>query len=161
MRLKNFHLLCYGETVKHDGERWRLDIPAAATKKGNEYDPVLPDRLVELLDRFQAHRERLGGRPYEGRLWLFEGGEPQTARSINYHICTQTMKKFKRSMCPHLFRDAVMTTVATYMPERVRMGAPLVGNRDFTCTDEHYNQAERHIAQRKYDQALDDYEDAA
>ena len=64
-------------------------------------------------------------------------------------------------MCPHLFREAVNTAVATYMPEHVRMGMILIGNRDLACTDEHYNQAERHVAAQKYNEGLDDYEDAA
>jgi hypothetical protein len=162
MRLKNLHQLSYGKEVRLNADnRWQLDLPPSATKAGNAYDPELPERVVALLDRFQAHRVVLGGIPYVGRLWLFGDGKPQTARSINYHICTQTKKEFSRPMCPHLFRDAVNTTVATYMPEHVRMGMNLVGNRDLACTDEHYNQAERHVAQQRYDQVLDDYEDAA
>jgi integrase/recombinase XerD len=162
MRLKNLHELAYGPQFYRKADNmWQLDLPPSATKAGNPYDPVLPERVSILLDRFQAHRVVLGGTPYAGRLWLFGDGGPQTARSINYHICTQTKKEFTRSMCPHLFRDAVNTTVATYMPEHVRMGMNLVGNRDLACTEEHYNQAERHVAQRRYDQVLDDYEDAA
>ena len=145
---------------RHNKRRKRFNWKAV-TKYGTPYDPILPQLVVELLARFQHHRGVLTGAPYEGRLWLFSDGSPQSARSINYHICKETKKVFGRSMCPHLFRDAVNTTVATYMPEHVRMGLNLLGNRDLACTDEHYYQAERHVANQKYNRTLDDYEDAA
>lgn len=160
MRLKNFHLLQIGQNVKCTDGPWRLEIEASATKRGNVYDPVLPARLVELLERYLSLRRKVFGvEDCEGPLWLSKDGKHQSARSINYHICAQTKKEFGRSICPHLFRDAVVTSVATYMPENVRMSMPLVGNRDPACTDEHYNQAQRVIADRRYNTALDDFED--
>ncbi len=161
MRLKNLHQLTFDqEVICIDEDQWQLDLPPSATKRGTPYDPLLAQRVVALLHRLQVHRRVLGGAAYNGPLWLFANGSPQSARSINYHICAQTKKEFGWSMCPHLFRDAVNTTVATYMPEHARMGMNLVGNRDLACTDEHYNQAQRNIALQKYSLTLDDYEDA-
>lgn len=161
MRLKNFTQLRLHHEVRQAGEQWMLDIPASATKRGNEYDPVLPGRVVELLLRFRDHhRLVLGGSPVDDKeLWLFPDGQPQTARSIYYHVSERTKKHFGRPMAPHLFRDAIVTTVATYMPEHTRMSMHLIGNRDPACVDEHYNQAQRHIADQKYNAVLDAFQD--
>jgi hypothetical protein len=70
-------------------------------------------------------------------------------------------KEFGRSMCPHLFRDSVITTVASQMPEHVRMGMHLLGNRDQGCVADHYDQSLRVVADNKYNAALDAWEDAA
>lgn len=163
MRLKNFTQLRLHHEVKETEEQgqWMLDIPASATKRGNEYDPVLPGRVVELLLRFRdTHRIVLGGSPTDDKeLWLFPDGLPQTARSICYHVSERTKERFGRSMSPHLFRDAIVTTVETYMPESVMIGLPLIGNRDPNCMEDHYNQAQRNIADHKYNTALDAFED--
>ncbi len=162
MRLKNFHLLQIGTNIKCVDDQWQLDIPASATKRGNPYDPVLPSRLVALLQRYLSLRREVAGRAAgDGPLWLNDDGTPQTARMINYYVCTQTKKDFGQSMCPHLFRDAVATTVSAQMPENVRMGMHLVGNRDQACMAEHYDQSQRVIADVKYNSALDVWEDAA
>lgn len=160
MRLKNFQSLHFRTEVKLVDGQWHIDIPASATKRGNPYDPILPPRLVKLLERYRSvHLISLGGAQYDGALWVFENGQQQSARSINYHICAQTEKHFGRSMCPHLFRDAVMTTVSSQMPEHVRMGMHLVGNRDQGCMADHYDQSQRVIADTKYNAALDAWED--
>ena len=162
MRLKNFRQLRLGiEVVEEEDGRWKLDIPAEATKRGNEYDPYLPKRVVDLTLRYLALCSKPLGQAYADHdaLWLFTNGRQQSARSINYHITEQTKKKFDRSMSPHLFRDAVVTTVADQMPEHVRMSPLLIGNRDQGCVEDHYNQAQRVIADRKYNSTLDDLED--
>ena len=162
VRLKNFTQLRLGiEVVEEDDGRWKLDIPAEATKRGNEYDPYLPQRAVDLMLRYRARCSKPLVEAYaeHDALWLFPDGCQQTARSICYHITEQTKKRFKRSMSPHLFRDAVVTTVADQLPEHVRMSPLLIGNRDQRCVEDHYNQAQRVIADRKYNSTLDDLED--
>jgi integrase/recombinase XerD len=161
MRLKNFHQLRFKEEVKCVEGVWQLDIPKLATKRGNAYDPVLPARLVGLLECFRKrHVIELGGSPDDGPLWMFGGDKQETARMIYYYICKETKKAFGKSMCPHLFRDAVMTTIASQMPEHVRMGMHLVGNRDQDCMADHYDQSLRVIADNRYNAALDAWEDA-
>ena len=163
MRLKNFQQLTLGrEVIPIEGRQWRSDIPASATKRGNAYDPVLPARLVKHLEHYRfLHLPKLGGDAEAGPLWLTVKGQRQSARSIYYYVCRHTEKRFGRSMCPHLFRDAVMTTVATQMPENVRMGMHLVGNRDQDCMATHYDQSQRATADAKFNAAIDAWEDAA
>ena len=162
MRLKNFWQLRLGvEVIEEADGRWKLDIPAKATKRGNDYDPNLPHRAVDLMLRYRALCSKAVGEAYAdgAALWLRPDGRLQPAWSIYYYVTKETKKKFGRSMSPHLFRDAVVTTVADQMPEDVRMSPLLIGNRDQGCVEDHYNQAQRVIADRKYNSALDDLED--
>jgi integrase/recombinase XerD len=162
MRLKNFRMLQIDVDLKCEAGEWKLDVPAGATKRGNAFDPVLPPRLVALLQRYLSHRlATTGCAPNDGPLWLNADGTHQSDRMINYYIGKETKKEFGRSMCPHLFRDSVMTTVASQMPEHVRMGMHLLGNRDQGCVADHYDQSLRVVADNKYNAALDAWEDAA
>ena len=61
-------------------------------------------------------------------------------------------------MSPHLFRDAVQTTIATQMPESVQMGAPLIGNRGQEANEFHYNLSQRADAEIRYNAGLDYFE---
>lgn len=161
LRLRNFKdLRLHVEVLEVDG-RWKLDVPAAATKRGNEYDPLLPERVVAMMLRYRELLSTALGPAYVdgGPLWLTCDGRRMTARMIYYYVTKETKNRFGRSMSPHLFRDAVVTTVSTYMPESVMIGMPLIGNRDPNCLEDHYDQAQRHIADQKYNAVLDTFED--
>jgi hypothetical protein len=95
MRLKNFRMLQIGVDLKCEAGEWKLDVPAGATKRGNAFDPVLPPRLVALLQRYLSHRLATTRRaPDDGPLWLNADGTHQSDRLINYYICKVTKKEW-------------------------------------------------------------------
>ena len=128
MRLKNLASLrvgCEGaEVVFRDG-RWQFDIPAIATKKGNEYNPVLPDRVVKMLEHYlERHRPVLAGPNYAGHaLWVTKGGRPQTQSSIRYYISTETKKAIwlrdVAAFVPRCGDDDSRQIYARALPDRI------------------------------------------
>jgi integrase/recombinase XerD len=72
------------------------------------------------------------------RLWLGKGGAVLPERRLHACVCERTGAAFGRSVYPHLFRDAVATTIALDDPEHVRSAAAVLGHVSFASTERHY-----------------------
>ena len=80
----------------------------------------------------------LAGNP---ALWPTQRGTTSTDIHIYNIIVAHTRTAFGQPVNPHLFRDAVATTIALDCPEQVRIAARLLGHRSFATTERYYNLA--------------------
>jgi hypothetical protein len=137
-----------------------LDIPKSATKRGNAYDPIVPTRVVKYLDRYVTYyRKELARSQYKGdAFWVSFVATPQAENSIRHQVSRLTSLRFGQSMTPHLFRDAAATTIATQIPETIRMAPLILGNRGQESIEVHYNLALRADADLRYNAVLDAFE---
>jgi len=160
MRLKNFASLRIGHELVCQEGQWTLDIPKSATKRGNAYDPIVPTRVVKYLDRYVTYyRKELAKSQYTGdAFWVSFVATPQAENSIRHQVSRLTSFRFGQSMTPHLFRDAAATTIATQIPETIRMAPLILGNRGQESIEVHYNLALRADADLRYNAGLDAFE---
>lgn len=82
--------------------------------------------------------------------WVSSWGTPLTGELLAKRISQRTEEAFGKNMSPHLFRDAVATTIATEDPEHVGMILPILGHSSLQVSEKHYNQAKTLESGRKY-----------
>jgi hypothetical protein len=69
-------------------------------------------------------------------------------------IKNYTAAEFGQPLWPHLFRDCLLTSVATDHPELMGISARLLGHTTLKTGEKHYNQACMLDASRKYGMAV-------
>jgi site-specific recombinase XerD len=62
----------------------------------------------------------------------------------------RTREGLGKDVNPHLFRDAAATLLAIADPVHVRLATPLLGHRNLSTTEAHYQQAQSLSAHRKF-----------
>ena len=144
LRARNFLGLILGRHLVRQDGRWWILIAASETKNRRPVEVPFPARLVEFLEHYLAAVRPLLARGHgaavgaEARLWLTKSGGVLSERRFHACVCERTKAAFGRSVYPHLFRDAVATSIALDDPEHVRSAAPVLGHASFASTERHY-----------------------
>lgn len=151
LRRANFVAIRIGGHLTRRGNDYWMRFEDAETKNEIELDWPVPRSLVAAIDRYiEEYRPRLierhlrfgrGLPSAENHLWVSRYGSPLTAHGLYGQIIARTQEKFGRSMSPHLFRDAVATTVAIEDPAHVLSTKSLLGHHDSRSSERYYNQA--------------------
>ena len=77
-------------------------------------------------------------------------GTSLTSEPIRAGINKRTKIAFGRSVNPHLFRDCLVTSLATDDPEAVLCVVPILGYASFKTMEQNYNQATMQTAARNF-----------
>lgn len=143
LRKENFAKLRLGKHLIRVNETWWICVPAEETKTRQVIEIPFPPQLVPAFQRYLEHyRPLLAAGRYDGdRLWVTYHFSAQTPHSIQLRITAQTARAFGRSLCPHLFRDCVATSIAIHDPVNVRSATSILGHRTFATAEVHYNLA--------------------
>ena len=111
------------------------------------------------LERYLEHwRPQLAGpgaAAASAALWLSAEGSALGARHAHHRICGHTAAAFGRPVNPHLFRDALATTIAVHRPDRIGIVTPLLGHGSITTAQRHYNRAGMTTAAEAWHDILD------
>ena len=133
LRLGNFRRLELGRHLHRVGDRWWIELEGAETKTGQPLQLPLQARLVPLLERYlQLWRPQLASPDRVARsraLWLTEQGRAISDTHAHLRITRHTAHAFGRPVNPHLFRDALATTIALARPDKIGIVTPLLGHR--------------------------------
>jgi integrase/recombinase XerD len=160
LRLGNFRLLELGRHLRRAGECWWLEVEGGETKTGQPLQFPVQACLVPLLERYlQIWRPHLAssGRVAQSRaLWLTAQGRAISETHTHLRITRHTAHAFGRPVNPHLFRDALATTIALERPDKIGIVTPLLGHRSLATAQRSYNLASMATAAAAWHDALDD-----
>ena len=160
LRLDNLVGLRLDRELRRDGDSWWLEIEPTDSKNRRAYlvplaqdltarARTLPRALAAATRRArpsQRHRRRCGSPPQ---------GSALGARHAHHRICGHTAAAFGRPVNPHLFRDALATTIAVHRPDRIGIVTPLLGHGSVTTAQRHYNRAGMTTAAEAWHDILD------
>jgi integrase/recombinase XerC len=159
LRLGNFRQLELGRHLHRVGDRWWIELEGAETKTGQPLQFPLQARLVPLLERYlQIWRPQLASPDRVDRsraLWLTEQGGAISDTHAHLRITRHTAQAFGRSVSPHLFRDALATTIALSRPDKIGIVTPLLGHRSLATAQRAYNLASMAAAAAAWHEALE------
>ena len=159
LRLANLAGLQLGHELRDDGSGWWLELEPAAIKNRRPYLVPLARDLIPPLDRYLRYwRPRLAGPAAAAQpdaLWLSGEGGALGTNHVRHRICRHTEIAFGKPVNPHLFRDAIATTIAVRRPELVGIVTPLLGHRSVVTAQRHYNRAGMTSAADKWHDVLD------
>jgi integrase len=145
LRLANLATLRLGCELHGNGTDWWLEIEPTATKNRRAYLAPLACNLIQPLDHYLRHwRAGIAGATAAAAsdaLWLSGEGRALGAKQAHYRICRRTAAAFGLPVNPHLFRDALATTIAVRRPELIGMVTPLLGHGSIATAQRHYNRA--------------------
>ena len=146
-RLTNFAQMEIGTHLIRRDETWWLHFDASETKNGGSIDVRFPLELVPWLDRYlDVYRVLLSGARYSGRaMWISYRFTAEAPDSLHDRITKRTEDALGRAINPHLFRDALATSLAINNPEIVGIAHVMLGNSIDTC-QRYYNLARTHLA---------------
>ena len=155
LRCTNFSEMELGKHLVRRGEIWWLHFDGDETKNGGAIDVPIPVDLVPWLETYlNLYRQRLIGNSNSGtRVWVSYRFTAQTPNSVYDQITKRTEDAFGRAMNPHLFRDALATSLAINDPEIVGISHVILGNGVETC-QRYYNLARTHQAGRRLNGAV-------
>jgi site-specific recombinase XerD len=159
LRLTNFRLLELDRHLRRVGDGWWLEVEAEETKTRQALQLPVQARLVPLLERYlQVWRPHLAspGRVAQSRaLWLTDQGRAISETHAHLRITRHTARAFGRPVNPHLFRDALATTIALARPDKIGIVTPLLGHRSLATAQRAYNLAGMATAAAAWHDALD------
>ncbi|NVO13604.1 MAG: site-specific integrase [Rhodoplanes sp.] len=152
IRLKNFAGLELGRTIRKVADDWWIVLPDRETKEARhderKVDPCLQrwiDLYVEFYRPTLTREDRL-----HHFLWSSSNGDAMTYASIEKVIKATTLETIGVDVCPHLFRTAAASTVATSAPDLPGLAASLLHHTSATVTEEHYNRAKSSSAAQAF-----------
>jgi integrase/recombinase XerD len=155
LRISNFADLQLGQGIQRKGDVYWISVEK--TKSGRPIEFGLPPGLTQAIEQYLVeHRPYLlaqGGQSptaLQTAFWVSSWGTPLTSQLLAKRISQRTKEAFGVSMSPHLFRDAVATTIAVEDPEHVGMILPILGHTSLKVSEKHYNQAKSLESSRKY-----------
>jgi site-specific recombinase XerD len=159
LRLGNFRLLELGRHLRRAGDGWWLKVEAEETKTRQALQLPVQARLVPLLERYlQIWRPHLASSDRVTRsraLWLTEQGRAISETHAHLRITRHTARAFGRPVNPHMFRDALATTIALARPDKIGIVTPLLGHRSLATAQRAYNLASMATAAAAWHDALD------
>ncbi len=158
LRIRNFQAVTIGTSLRWDGARYWLTFGPEETKTGWPIDEPIPDDLVPYLEVFLRtwrpillrQAAKFSGAPPSNRLWLDRAGKPMMEFTLRELIKRYTRDRFGTALWPHLFRDCLLTSVATDQPDLIKISATLIGHASLKTGEKHYNQAHMLDASRQY-----------
>lgn len=151
LRLHSFAALQLGQNLIQTSSGMVLRLEADEVKEARPYDTMVPDDLLPYLDHYLKEvRSMLLGGTQSPFLWISMRGDGMSDSAVYYQIVKITRRLFGRSLNPHPIRDCVMTALAMDAPESVRAGARILGHRDLSISEQHYNHATAMSAQRRH-----------
>jgi integrase/recombinase XerD len=149
LRIRNMRMITIGKSLCWDGTRYWLKFGYTETKTAHVIDEPLPDDLAPYLEAFLRiwrpvllrQARRYGGDPTHRRLWVDRYGAPMAEATLRSMIERYTAKQFGTAIWPHLFRDCLLTSLATDRPDLMAMSPTLLGHVSANTGEQHYNQA--------------------
>jgi integrase len=169
VRLKNFAGMRLGRHVRKVGGNWHILLAADEVKPGVPYQAIVPSALLPKLERYlSVHRPILlrGTRVRDptntkvcerekpnhlnlDAVWVSELGTQLDPHALACRIVRHTKAAFGRSISPHLFRDAVATSIAVDNPKHIGDASLVLGHAGHRTTQKHYNHARSLEASRR------------
>ena len=158
LRIRNFQAITIGTSLRFDCGRYWLTFGPEETKAGGPIDEPLPDDLVPHLETFLRtwrpillrQTAKYSSAPPSKRLWLDRSGKAMIEHTLRLTIERYTGDRFGTALWPHLFRDCLLTSVATDQPDLMKISATLLGRTTLKTGEKHYNQAHMLDASRRY-----------
>jgi integrase/recombinase XerD len=155
LRISNFAALQLGQGIQRKGDVYWISVEK--TKNGRPIEFALPPELTHSIEHYLAEPrpgllaqgEESSAAP-QTAFWVSSWGTPLTSQLLAKRISRRTREAFGVGMSPHLFRDAVATTIAIEDPEHVGMILPILGHSSLKVSEKHYNQARTLESSRKY-----------
>jgi site-specific recombinase XerD len=154
-RITNFAEMQLGRNLIKRAETWWLIYTEGETKNHKLLEVPFPEALLPWLSKYLNHyRPLLAGERYRGdRVWVSMHFRAQWRGTIYQKIMWLTEKAFGRGLSPHLFRDALATSLALNDPEIVNTAHVMLGN-SLATTERFYNLAQTLEAGRVVNLAL-------
>jgi integrase len=155
VRRRNLAGIVIGHNLIKTSSGYDLHFPNDETKTGAEIRFSVPDPLIARLTRYLDHYRPLfpGARSHLG-LWASTSGGRLLDDAIYSRIIKHTEAAFGQSVNPHLFRDALATTLAIECPDKIGVASRMLGHSTETFTQAHYIQAGTVSASRTYQDTL-------
>ncbi len=151
LRRSNLAAIRVGTHLIAIGDGYKLVFEAHEMKNRRPFEIGLNQRLVPFMARYIAERRPLLLKDKEtDRLWINYRRQPMSGQAIYHHVTKTTKTLFGHSINPHLFRDAMATSVAIEDPEHVRIIMVLNGHSSLRTDERHYIQAGSIDAGRQY-----------
>ncbi len=155
LRRANFTELELCHSFLKQGNSYRIELSDAETKGKRAHALRLPVQLSPLIDRYLDHwRPMLLRHSNSRRLWITWLGDDLTEAGFYGELGKITLKELGIHLCPHMFRDAIATSVALDDPEHIRMLKPILQHRSLQTTNKHYNLAKQSEAVAKHQQSV-------
>lgn len=162
VRRRNLATMRIGTHLVKHGDRYRLSFDETETKAHRSYLATLPPALTPYIDRYlSVYRPHLLKSRKNDHVWISWRGLPMTGDCFYGRVVHHTKKRFGRSMTPHLFRDAAVTTLGDTDPEAVWVSMALLHHSDPRMAEKHYDQAKERTAVISYQNQLLDQRRAA
>ena len=161
LRIRNFQDITIGESLRWDSRNYWLTF--ADSKTYQPIDEPCPQDLLPYLDEFLRGRRLIllqqaakfgSADPLHRRLWVDRVGKPMRENTLRDTIKSYTAAEFGEPLWPHLFRDCLLTSVATDRPDLMGISARLLGHTTLKTGEKHYNQACTLDASRRYGLAI-------
>lgn len=160
VRRRNLTSIRVGTNLMPVGDSYYLAFGAHETKARRALEHEVPSALAPWIRRYLADvRPKLPGAEYHDGLWPSAKGGPLCAEAIYDLVCRRTKAAFGLTINPHLFRDALVTTIALEAPDQIGRARELLGHQSLDVLERHYNQANSINASRLYSEIVADVRD--
>ena len=151
IRRSNLAGMRLGTNLIKIGDCYHLSFEGTETKNHRDYELPLHASLTPYIERYLAHyRPILLGSREDDHVWISWRNIPMSDASLYGKIIQHTAAAFGRSLSPHLFRDAAVTSLGEEDPELVWLSMSLLHHSDPRIAQKHYDHARDSVAVRQH-----------
>lgn len=157
VRLANLASITIDQHLSRHGDEYWLTFPAKEIKTRRHLEFPLPMDLSLMMTQYLIeHRPLLAAqkgfwkRGDHNGLWVSTHGSQLQRNQIYRRIIARTRERFGQSINPHLFRDAVATSVAIEDPGHIGIVTTILGHSTTKTAETYYNQASSLEAARSH-----------
>jgi hypothetical protein len=164
-RKRSLAAMQLGKHLFKVNDKWRLKFEPADVKNRRWIEVGLPQTLTPWIDRYVSEiRPALLDRRCEGNkkrphlgqsqaVWLSTDGSALTEDSLSGAIWSRSGRKFDKPFATHRFRHAIGTHAPADDPEHPGLATSLLAISG-AIHQKHYNRAQDHIAETRFNENL-------
>lgn len=153
LRLTSLRTLELGHSVLRVASGWTIVIEGNRMKAGRPWEAPLPVQLVEAFARYVDEvRPWFMDRTAASHdwLWVNDHDGPYKNDALSVRVGDITTALTGKRVSPHLFRDALATTLVRASRDAARLIRAILGHADYRTADQHYVHAQGIEAGRTY-----------
>lgn len=144
LRMRTFTALDLTHFDRQGDELW-LRIQPELMKTNRAFECPIPNDIADVIATYIEEfrpvliAENAGAGDPGAQLWVSVNGRAMTENALGRRILATTKRELSVAINPHMFRDALATTIAETDPVHVHMASSILGHTSITTTERFYN----------------------
>ncbi|MEQ9190987.1 MAG: hypothetical protein RLQ25_10875 [Alphaproteobacteria bacterium] len=142
IRRANLAGMRLGQHLVKSGDQFMISFDESETKNHDPYQTTLDSCLSPLIERYlEIYQPILLNGHDNDHVWISSRGIPMSPESLYGKVVKHTKEAFGHALSPHLFRDAIVTSLGEKNPEHAWLSMYILHHQTPRTARKNYDHA--------------------